>query len=140
MDVHVWYRYNIIIYIILYPFVKNTPVMTTAISVAIWVFNKFWCILRTGLYLPVGYCMTCLNLLFSIRHGSIFRSKGVDLRTEARTVPPAKDVGHLGDVPDQRRSVQFDRRQLSAGNEDGHGKELLGNESVGARPSKEIDV
>ena len=35
------------------------------------------------------------------------------MRTEARTVPPAKDVGHLDDVADQRRSVQFDRRPES---------------------------
>ena len=29
---------------------------------------------------------------------------------------------------------------MSAGGKDGHGKELLGNESVGARPSKETHV
>ena len=41
------------------------------------------------------YYITCLNL-----------SRLLDMRTDAQTVPPAKDVGHLGNVPDQRRSVQ----------------------------------
>ena len=47
------------------------------------------------------------------------------MRTDARTVPPAKDVEHVDNVLDLGRSVQFDRRpesiiwsiQLSAGNE-----------------------
>ena len=34
-----------------------------------------------------------------------------------RTVPPAKDVEHAGDVLDQGRRVQFVRRQM------GHSKE-----------------
>ena len=35
------------------------------------------------------------------------------MRTEARTVPPAEDVGHVGDILDQGRSVQFVRRPES---------------------------
>ena len=35
------------------------------------------------------------------------------MRTDAWTVLPAKDVGHLGDVADQRRSVQAARRPES---------------------------
>ena len=41
-----------------------------------------------------------------------------------RTVPPAKDVEHAGDVLDRERRVQFVRRKM------GHGKEkpAVGNQ------------
>ena len=65
--------------------------------------------------MQVGYYMTCLNLLFSNRQGRIYiyKRRLLDMRTDARTVPPAKDVGHIGNVPDQGRSVQFARRPES---------------------------
>ena len=67
-----------------------------------------------GIRLVSGYYITCLNLLFSNRQGRIYISKRrlLGMRTDARTVPPAKDVEHVGNVLDRGRSVQ-----LTAGNE-----------------------
>ena len=35
------------------------------------------------------------------------------MRTDVRTVPPAEDVGHVGDVPVRRRWVQDTRYKIA---------------------------
>ena len=74
----------------------------------------YWCLTRTGLYLSVEYCVTCVNLLFSNSRmqSNIKRGRLLDLRTEVQTVPPDEDVGHVGNVPVRRRWVQLARRPV----------------------------
>ena len=69
----------------------------------------YWCLTRTGLYLSVECCITCVNLLFSnSRVQSYFmRGRLLDMRTEVQTVLLDEDVGHVGNVPVRRRWVQL---------------------------------
>ena len=46
----------------------------------------YWCLTPTGLY---------------------FKLRLLDLRTEVQTVPPDKDVGHVGNAPVRRYGVQL---------------------------------
>ena len=70
---------------------------------------------RTGIVLVHRYYVTCLNLLFSNSRVQIYiwKERLLDMRTDVRTVPPAKDVEHVGDVPVRRRWVQPARRPVS---------------------------
>ena len=68
----------------------------------------YWCLTRTGLYLSVEYCVTCVSLFSnSLVQSYIKRERLLDLRTEVQTVPPDEDVGHVGNVPVRRRWVQY---------------------------------
>ena len=74
----------------------------------------YLCLTRTGLYLSVEYCVTCVNLLFSNSRVQSYIKRGrlLDLHTEVQTVPPDEDVGHVGNVPVRRRWVQLARRPV----------------------------
>ena len=52
-----------------------------------------------GIVLVSRYYVTCLNLLFSNSRVQIYKGRLLDMHTDVRTVPPAEDVGHVGDVP-----------------------------------------
>ena len=83
------------------------------VAIEVYIY-MYWCLTRTGLYLSVEYCVTCVNLLFSNSRVQSYIKRGglLDLRTEVQTVPPNKNVGHVGNVPVRRRWVQLARRPV----------------------------
>ena len=74
----------------------------------------YWCLSRTGLYLSVEYCVTCMNLLFSNSRVQSYIKRGrlLDLRTDVQTVLPDEDVGHVGNAPVRSSWVQLARRPV----------------------------
>ena len=78
------------------------------VCVAFELFTCIWCILRTGLYLPFGYCITCLKLLFSNRRVQvIFGMQVVRHAHWCAGLADGEDVEHAGGNLYLRLWVQF---------------------------------